>query len=95
MDCGYDDPNRSDIKDENGRYHRAQGWYVVCEYAPAGNIVGKNLKSFKANVRPPRTGSDDDDSDGGSDGSGVVGTRGYVGRSVMLIVLVNAIFLLL
>ena len=88
MDCGYDDPNRSDIKDENGRYHRAQGWYVVCEYAPAGNIVGKNSKSFKANVRPPRTGSDEND-------SGAVGTRGDAGRCVVLIVLVNAIFLFL
>lgn len=83
----------SDIKDENGRFRKAQGWYVVCEYAPAGNVVGKGLKSFKANVRPPRTGSGDEDGDGG--GSGAVGARGYVGRSVVLIVLVNAMFLLL
>lgn len=83
----------SDIKDENGRFRRAQGWYVVCEYAPAGNVVGKGLKSFKVNVRPPRTGSGENDS--GSGGGGAVGARGYVGRGVVLIVLVNAIFLLL
>lgn len=94
MDCGYDDPDMSDIKDENGRFRRAQGWYVVCEYAPAGNVVGKGLKSFKANVRPPKTGSDEDDNGSGG-GGGAVGARGYVGRGVVLIVLVNAIFLLL
>lgn len=94
VDCGYDDPDLSDIKDENGRFRKAQGWYVVCEYAPAGNIVGKGFKSFKANVRPPRTGSSDDNDDG-SGGAGAAGARGYVGGSIVLIVLVNAMFLLL
>lgn len=31
---------------------RAQGWYVVCEYSPAGNIVGRHDLYFKLNVLP-------------------------------------------
>ena len=31
---------------------RAQGWYVVCEYTPAGNVVGEHNELFKKNVRP-------------------------------------------
>lgn len=31
---------------------RAQGWYVVCEYTPAGNVVGRQDKYFKMNVLP-------------------------------------------
>lgn len=30
---------------------RAQGWYVVCEYSPAGNVVGMHDKYFKLNVK--------------------------------------------
>lgn len=30
---------------------RAQGWYVVCEYAPAGNVVGRHDKYFRLNVK--------------------------------------------
>ncbi|CAI7604858.1 unnamed protein product [Penicillium pancosmium] len=30
---------------------RAQGWYVVCEYTPAGNVVGKHDKYFRLNVK--------------------------------------------
>jgi len=26
------------------------GWYVVCEYFPAGNVVGDNNQFFKDNV---------------------------------------------
>ncbi|KAJ5754077.1 uncharacterized protein N7511_008230 [Penicillium nucicola] len=32
---------------------RAQGWYVVCEYTPAGNVVGEHDSYFKKNVMPP------------------------------------------
>lgn len=31
---------------------RAQGWYVVCEYTPAGNVVGSHNAYFKKNVKP-------------------------------------------
>lgn len=31
---------------------RAQGWYVVCEYLPAGNVVGRHDLYFKLNVLP-------------------------------------------
>lgn len=30
---------------------RAQGWYVVCEYTPAGNVVGMDNKYFRLNVK--------------------------------------------
>ncbi|KAJ5357686.1 hypothetical protein N7541_004844 [Penicillium brevicompactum] len=33
---------------------RAQGWYLVCEYEPYGNIYGDNNKSFKKNVLPQK-----------------------------------------
>ncbi|KAJ6027660.1 uncharacterized protein N7446_003744 [Penicillium canescens] len=36
-----------------GKGHaRAQGWYVVCEYTPAGNVVGAHDSYFKKNVLP-------------------------------------------
>jgi hypothetical protein len=31
---------------------RPQGWYVVCEYTPAGNVVGEHDSYFKKNVSP-------------------------------------------
>ncbi|KAJ5143255.1 SCP-like extracellular protein [Penicillium bovifimosum] len=31
---------------------RAQGWYVVCEYSPPGNVVGQNNLYFRRNVLP-------------------------------------------
>lgn len=34
---------------------RAQGWYVVCEYTPAGNVVGGHDKYFKKNVVPKKS----------------------------------------
>ncbi|KAI9931449.1 hypothetical protein MW887_010024 [Aspergillus wentii] len=48
VDCGYDDTAKTD----NGEYTRAQGWYVVCEYTPAGNVVGDQDHYFKMNVQP-------------------------------------------
>ncbi|OQD83754.1 hypothetical protein PENANT_c015G02585 [Penicillium antarcticum] len=41
--------------DEKGS-PRAQGWYVVCEYTPAGNVVGEHDSYFKKNVVPQRRG---------------------------------------
>ncbi|KAF4766732.1 hypothetical protein N7455_005219 [Penicillium solitum] len=31
---------------------RAQGWYVVCEYTPPGNVVGQHDSYFRKNVLP-------------------------------------------
>jgi recyclin-1 len=47
--CSAYDPNNS-----NGE---AFGWFVVCEYAPPGNVVGDGNKLFTANVLPPTSGS--------------------------------------
>jgi hypothetical protein len=33
---------------------RAQGWYVVCEYMPPGNVVGQHDVYFKKNVLPKK-----------------------------------------
>lgn len=33
---------------------RAQGWYVVCEYTPPGNVVGSHNSYFKKNVLPKK-----------------------------------------
>lgn len=64
INCGYtenDDKVRRDAGDSStGRLlprepdgsTRAQGWYVVCEYTPAGNVVGNNNEYFKKNVKP-------------------------------------------
>ncbi|KAJ5104173.1 hypothetical protein N7532_004702 [Penicillium argentinense] len=61
INCGYTDSNRSvrrDMVDDNHLVvrgpdgsTRAQGWYVVCEYTPAGNVVGMDDKFFKLNVK--------------------------------------------
>ncbi|KAJ5542869.1 hypothetical protein N7535_005292 [Penicillium sp. DV-2018c] len=37
---------------------RAQGWYVVCEYSPPGNVVGADNLYFKRNVSPQVSGPD-------------------------------------
>ncbi|KAJ5167671.1 uncharacterized protein N7482_003265 [Penicillium canariense] len=64
INCGYTEDNhkiRRDTGDTNeGRVvsreadgsMRAQGWYVVCEYTPAGNVVGSHNEYFKRNVKP-------------------------------------------
>lgn len=36
---------------------RAQGWYVVCEYTPPGNVVGLHDSYFKKNVLPESSSS--------------------------------------
>lgn len=42
---------------------RAQGWYVVCEYTPPGNVVGQHDTYFKKNVLPKKApGSDSTES---------------------------------
>ncbi|PTU23507.1 hypothetical protein P175DRAFT_0522502 [Aspergillus ochraceoroseus IBT 24754] len=70
VDCGYasndekddDDDDREKRSSDDG-VPRAQGWYVVCEYTPAGNVVGgdKALGDkgfFKLNVQASSTYSD-------------------------------------
>jgi hypothetical protein len=64
INCGYtedSDKERRDTSDsgegrivprEPGGSTRAQGWYVVCEYTPAGNVVGNHNEYFKKNVKP-------------------------------------------
>ncbi|KAF9884641.1 hypothetical protein FE257_001394 [Aspergillus nanangensis] len=60
VDCGYD--SGKDGKDSEGRWKKAQGWYVVCEYSPAGNVVGgskalggDDLGLFRVNVQSAST----------------------------------------
>ena len=53
IDCGFGDSDGDGDGDSKsrrtsrtqkdstlGKYEQAQGWYVVCEYSPAGNVVG-------------------------------------------------------
>lgn len=65
INCGYSDNN----KERRDTHHigrnlqsraadgtmRAQGWYVVCEYTPAGNVVGRHKRYFRLNVRPRKS----------------------------------------
>jgi hypothetical protein len=53
---------RTECNDKNG--DGAYGWFVVCEYYPAGNVVG----SFKANVQEQVVGPKNGDFDGGIEG---------------------------
>ncbi|KAL5052155.1 CAP domain-containing protein [Aspergillus fruticulosus] len=91
VDCGLTD---LDDGHEDER-KRAQGWYVVCEYMPAGNIVGANdgLEYFRVNVQEgsgdSESGSEDDSEhrDGDDDGGDVSGAGdsaglGLTGRSI-------------
>ncbi|CRL18314.1 Allergen V5/Tpx-1 related [Penicillium camemberti] len=41
---------------------RAQGWYVVCEYTPPGNVVGQHDSYFRKNVLPKKAPAVDDSS---------------------------------
>ncbi|CEJ56700.1 hypothetical protein PMG11_02900 [Penicillium brasilianum] len=64
IDCGYTEDNEKERRDagdsSTGRLlsreldgsTRAQGWYVVCEYTPTGNVVGDHNEYFKKNVKP-------------------------------------------
>ncbi|KAJ6164998.1 hypothetical protein N7470_003670 [Penicillium chermesinum] len=57
VNCGYtDDKTRRDVSPRAADgTSRAQGWYVVCEYTPAGNVVGDHNAYFKKNVSPKNT----------------------------------------
>jgi hypothetical protein len=41
---------------------RAQGWYVVCEYTPPGNVVGSHNSYFRKNVLPKKASAVDSSS---------------------------------
>ncbi|KAL3461139.1 CAP domain-containing protein [Aspergillus heterothallicus] len=67
VDCGLT------YQDEDGKEgeQRAQGWYLVCEYVPAGNVVGgggDEKEYFRLNVLPEN--HQDEDEDQGQDDEG-------------------------
>ncbi|KAJ6093517.1 hypothetical protein N7486_008806 [Penicillium sp. IBT 16267x] len=60
VNCGYTEDLSKVRRDGGGLVprtvadgsSRAQGWYVVCEYMPPGNVVGDHDEYFKKNVWP-------------------------------------------
>ncbi|KAH6671087.1 CAP domain-containing protein [Halenospora varia] len=50
--------------------NKTPGWYVVCEYFPAGNVVGANGQYFKDNVAKISQGKLTDTVEGGVNGKG-------------------------
>lgn len=76
INCGYshDGKPRRDIGGIGGELQsrsadgttRAQGWYVVCEYTPAGNVVGGHNRYFRLNVFPRRSSENSSTSESGS-----------------------------
>ncbi|KAL4741065.1 CAP domain-containing protein [Aspergillus similis] len=70
VDCGL-----TDLDDDEER-KRAQGWYVVCEYMPAGNVVGADdgLEYFRMNVQEGNEDSDSGSEDDGEHGDGDEGS---------------------
>ncbi|KAL4821589.1 CAP domain-containing protein [Aspergillus spinulosporus] len=84
VDCGL-----TDLNDDEDR-ERAQGWFVVCEYMPAGNVVGGDdrLEYFRVNVQEGSedsdSGSKDDSEHGdGDEGSNVSETGDSAGRGLV------------
>lgn len=59
--------------DTGGDDGKASGWFVVCEYYPAGNVVGDDNKYFIENVLPVGGGSNSSNSTGSGHKSGAVG----------------------
>ncbi|KAL4866080.1 CAP domain-containing protein [Aspergillus spectabilis] len=55
VDCGVTDWGT------DGEVRRAQGWYVVCEYVPGGNVVGDDNRWFRLNVMEGDEDEDEDD----------------------------------
>ncbi|PWY86917.1 PR-1-like protein [Aspergillus heteromorphus CBS 117.55] len=78
VNCGYDE-----TKNGSGSYERPQGWYVVCEYAPPGNVMGGNKllgdkEFFKINVQASSTYSGPYET-GSATGSGTTATASSSG----------------
>ncbi|KAL4907409.1 CAP domain-containing protein [Aspergillus multicolor] len=80
VDCGLTDLD----DDEDKERERAQGWYVVCEYVPGGNVIGAKdkLEYFRLNVQDSNGDGDGEDEDSGSGGSAGLG-RGALGWSIL------------
>ncbi|KAB8265677.1 CAP domain-containing protein [Aspergillus pseudonomiae] len=84
IDCGYgngtDDNEKSG--DTGSSYTRAQGWYVVCEYSPPGNVMGTSRTAggenglFKVNVQSASTYSGPYPTDSGSPPASTSGVSG-------------------
>lgn len=73
VDCGYSKDGDRGAKDASGRYRYAQGWYVVCEYMPPGNVMGAAQAPggenglFMVNVQPSSTYSGPSTTETGTD----------------------------
>ncbi|KAL4916079.1 CAP domain-containing protein [Aspergillus aurantiobrunneus] len=82
VDCGLTDLDGDGDGDEKS-WDRAQGWYVVCEYVPGGNVVGPDdgLEYFLMNVQEG-TGNSGSSSD--SDSGDVVSMVGAGGGNDLL-----------
>lgn len=72
VDCGINDYDDYDDEED------AQGWYVVCEYWPPGNVVGNGL--FRSNVLGTDAPKSTDDESAGT----VLGKEDRYGVWVML-----------
>ncbi|KAE8356650.1 CAP domain-containing protein [Aspergillus coremiiformis] len=61
IDCGYGNGTNNEKRGGSGSYTKAQGWYVVCEYSPPGNVIGTSRTDggekglFKVNVQSAST----------------------------------------
>ncbi|RDW70721.1 putative extracellular SCP domain protein Pry1 [Aspergillus mulundensis] len=79
VDCGLTDLDG----DEDGESERAQGWYVVCEYVPPGNVIGAEdkMEYFRLNVQESNGDGDGDENDSGPGDSAGLG-RGVLGWSI-------------
>lgn len=83
IDCGYGNgTDDNEKRGDTGSYTRAQGWYVVCEYSPPGNVMGASRAAggenglFRVNVQPSSTYSGPYPTDSGSPPAGTTGTSG-------------------
>ncbi|KAE8381098.1 CAP domain-containing protein [Aspergillus bertholletiae] len=100
IDCGYSNgTDDNEKRGDTGSYTRAQGWYVVCEYSPPGNVLGTSRSAggeyglFKVNVQPSSTYSGPYPTESGSPSGGTSGvdrmlvTGGWIWSWVGVLVL--------
>jgi hypothetical protein len=86
IDCGYGNVTDNEKRADTGSNTRAQGWYVVCEYSPAGNVMGSSRSFggekgyFKVNVQSASTYSGPYPTDSGRPPASTTGESG-AGRS--------------
>ncbi|KAL4929195.1 putative extracellular SCP domain protein Pry1 [Aspergillus undulatus] len=69
--CGAVDCGVTSLEGASGN-GRAQGWFLVCEYFPGGNVVGRRDKNelFRGNVQENVVDLGDLDGDGDGEGDG-------------------------